>query len=101
MVLASLDFETSELELRNLCECDETGTSPSNAVKAAIECGFDAYKANLIFEELEDFVSQVITPIVYTRVSENANYSHTVVVYKISKEKIFFLDPAIGERNIV
>ena len=46
MVLASLEYEISELELRNLCECDETGTMPSNAIKAASECGFDAYKAN-------------------------------------------------------
>lgn len=97
MVLAGLDFEKSEAELRSLCECDETGTSPSNLVKAAIECGFDAYKANLTFEELEDLIRQNITPIVFTRVFENVNYSHAVVVYKISKEKIFVLDPEIGE----
>jgi ABC-type bacteriocin/lantibiotic exporter with double-glycine peptidase domain len=100
MVLASLDFEISELELRNSCKCDETGTSPSNAVKAANSLGFDAYEANLIFEELEDLIRQNITPIVYTRVSKNAKYSHAVVVYKISKEKVFVLDPAIGERKL-
>ena len=100
MVLASLDCSISQLELRNLCKCDETGTIPSNAVKAANSLGFDAYKANLIFEELVDLIRQNITPIVFIRVSENANYSHAVVVYKISKEKIFFLDPAIGERNL-
>jgi len=97
MVLAALDVEKSEAELRSLCECDETGTSPSNAVKAAVECGLDAYKANLIFEELEDLILQGMFPIVFTRVFENSNYSHAVVVYKISKEKVFVLDPETGE----
>lgn len=100
MVLASLDFEISEPELRNLCECDETGTALSRAVKAVNECGFDAYQAELIFEELEDLISERLTPIVYLRVSETADYSHAVVVYQISKKKIFVLDPAIGEREI-
>ncbi|MCA1622880.1 MAG: hypothetical protein LC768_00875 [Acidobacteria bacterium] len=99
MVLTALSVEKSEAELRSLCKCDETGTSSSNAVTAAVQCGFDAYKANLIFEELEDLVSQDITPIVFIRVFEDANYSHAVVVYKISKEKIFVLDPEIGERE--
>jgi len=100
MVLAALGVEKSEAELRSLCECDETGTSPSNAVKAAVDCGFDAYKANLIFEELEDLISQGITPIVFTRVFESSIYSHAVVVYKISKEKVFILDPETGERKL-
>jgi len=99
MVLAALDVEISESELRNLCQCDETGTSPLNVVKAAIECGFDAYKANLIFEEQEDLVLQDIAPIVFIRVFENSNYSHAVVVYKISKETVFVLDPESGERE--
>ena len=99
MVLASLDCSISELELRNLCECDETGTIPSNAIKAASECGFDVYKANLTFEELEDLIRQNITPIVFTKVSQNANYSHAVVVYKISRGTVFALDPEIGERE--
>ena len=99
MVLASLNFEISESELRNLCQCDETGTSPLNVVKAAIECGFDAYKANLIFEELEELVLQNITPIVFIRVFEYSIYSHAVVVYKISSGTVFTLDPESGERE--
>lgn len=100
MVLAALGCEKSEVELRSLCDCDETGTFPSNVVKAAIELGFDASKANLKFEELEDLVLKGITPIVYTRVSEDVRYSHAIVIYNISKEKIFALDPEIGERQI-
>lgn len=99
MVLASLDFEISELELRNLCKCD-IETISSNAVEAIKSLGFDIYEGNLTFEELEDLIRQNLTPIVFTRVSTYANYSHAIVVYKISEEKIFILDPAIGERNL-
>lgn len=97
MVLASLDFEKSEAEIRSFCDCDETGTSSSKAVEAVIKFGFDAYRANLTFEELEDLVSQNLTPIVFTKFTESVNYSHAIVIYKISKEKIYTVDPQIGE----
>ncbi len=100
MVLASYDFEISEFDLRDLCNCDEDGTFPANAVKSAVDLGVDAYQANLTYEELEDLIRQDITPIVFIRITEQANYSHAVVVYKISEEKLFTLDPQIGEREI-
>lgn len=100
MILASLNYEISEPELRCLCECDETGTSPSKAVAAAIECGFDAYQANLTFEELKELVAQHIMPIVFIRISEEAIYSHAIVVYKISSTKVFAIDPENGESKI-
>jgi len=101
MILAAFDFEISEAQLRGLCECDETGTTPSNAVKAAVECGFDSYKANLEFEELEKEIARNIFAIVYLRLPVESDYSnHAVVVYKISNNKVFALDPAeIGERE--
>lgn len=99
MVLASLDCEKTEAEIRSFCECDETGTSPSKATDAAIKFGFDAYRANLAFEELEDLISQDVTPIVFTKVAEDVNYSHAIVIYKISKGKIYAIDPELGERK--
>lgn len=99
MVLASLDCEKSETEIRSFCECDETGTSPSKAVESAIRFGFDAYRANLTFEELEDLISQKITPIVFIKVTENVNYSHAIIIYKISKGKIYVVDPELGEKS--
>lgn len=99
MVLASLGLEKSEAEIRSFCECDETGTSPSKVVEAVIKFGFDAYRANLTFEELEDLVLQNITPIVFTKVTEDVNYSHAIVVYKISRGKVYAVDPERGESN--
>ena len=101
MVLASFGVDKSEAELRSLCECDETGTTPSNIVRAAIECGFDSFTANLTLDELREEVSRNNFPIVFLRLSGEETYSnHAVVVYKISKKKVFVLDPAeIGERE--
>ncbi len=99
MVLNTLGCEKSEPEIRSLCDCDETGTSPSNAVEAAVRLGFNTYQANLTFEELKDLVSQNIMPIVFTKVAENVNYSHAIIVYKISNKKVFVIDPEIGERK--
>lgn len=99
MVFAAYGFEISEAELRNLCECDETGTTPSKAVQAAIECGFEANKAQLSFEELKFLVLQDIVPIVFITINAEATYSHAVVIYEISKEKIIALDPENGERE--
>lgn len=100
MVLASLECEKSEPELRSLSNCDETGTVPSNAVRAVIIVGFNAYKGNLIFEELEDLVTQNVAPIVFVKVTEGANYSHAIVVYKISNGEVFTLDPSRGELKL-
>jgi ABC-type bacteriocin/lantibiotic exporter with double-glycine peptidase domain len=99
MVLASLDFEISELELRDLCECDETGTQRSKAINAIEKLGFIGYEANLEIEELEEIISNDLTPITFLKFDPKVNYSHAVVVYKISSENIFVLDPAIGERE--
>ena len=99
MVLASLDFEISEFELRNLCECDETGTYRSKAIKAIEELGFICYEANLEIEDLKENISNDLTPITFLKFNSDVNYSHAVIVYKISNEKVFVLDPEIGERE--
>lgn len=101
MVLASLGCDISEAELRSLSECDETGTSPSKAVEAAIQCGFDAYQANLTIEELTEIIAEKLTPVVFIRFSTAVNYSHAIVVYQITSKEVYALDPSeIGERKI-
>jgi predicted double-glycine peptidase len=100
MVLAARDFEISEFDLRTLCECDEMGARFSRGVKAVIELGFDSYVANLNIEELKELVSKNLNPIVSFRQNENVEYSHAVVIFKIAKGKIYFQDPAIGEREM-
>lgn len=100
MVLASYGFEISELELRNLCYCDGTGIELKKAVDAVLELDFDCYQAELTIEELQEHLTDGLNPIVYLRFSEKQKFSHAVVVYQISKGKVFLLDPAIGEREV-
>ena len=101
MILAAFNFEISEPELRSLCKCDETGTTPSNAVKAAKECGFNSYKANLTFDELKEEISVNNLAIVFLRLPVTEDFSnHAVIVFKITKGKVLVLDPAeIRERE--
>ncbi len=99
MVLANYSFEISEFDLRNLCECDGTGIGPRKAIAAVKDLGFDCDEANLNFEELKEYLSNNLNPIVYLRFNLQTEFPHAVVVYKISKEKVFVLDPEIGERE--
>lgn len=69
-------------------------------MEAAKKFGFDAYQANLTFEELEELISQNIMPIVFVKFAENVNYLHAVVVYKTSSKTVFALDPENGERRL-
>lgn len=99
MVLNSLDCNPPMYELRELCKCDEEGTSPSNAISAIKYYGFEnSVIANLeTIDELKTELSNGLFPIVYLRVS--AQCSHSVVIIEISKDDVFVLDPEIGERS--
>ncbi|CAN5464811.1 hypothetical protein BH20ACI1_BH20ACI1_07930 [soil metagenome] len=99
MVLAKFGIEKTEPELRSLCGCDETGTTVSKAIKAVEKCGLKAYKSNLVLDDLKNLMLQDLNPIVYLRISENIKYSHSAVIYEITNEKVFVLDPEIGERE--
>ncbi len=86
-------------ELRELCKCDEEGTSPKNAIFAIKHYGFEnssiAYLENI--DELKVELSNGLFPIVYLRFdSEN---THAVVIVKITNKIISVLDPEIGERE--
>lgn len=101
MILDFYGVEKTEFQIRELCEDDGTGVEPQKAVKAVLDLGFNCYKPdNLTFEELEEYISDNLFPIVYLRFNPKAKYSHAVVVYKTAKGKIFFLDPERGERDL-
>jgi ABC-type bacteriocin/lantibiotic exporter with double-glycine peptidase domain len=92
IVLSAYEFEISEPTVRQLAECDETGTKPSNAVKAARELGFlGSYVANLELLELTQLLSEGLFPIVYLRFPQGGR--HAVVVTGITQENVSILDP--------
>jgi ABC-type bacteriocin/lantibiotic exporter with double-glycine peptidase domain len=99
MVLNSLNCNPPMYELRELCKCDEEGTSPGNAISAIKKYGFE-YSAVVYLENIDELkveLSNGFFPIVYLRISETD--SHSVVVVKISKNKVSVLDPQFGERD--
>lgn len=81
-VLTSYGVTMLEYEVRAICKCDETGTTPSNAVVALKELGFDlSFVANFEFEELKSEVAFGLLPITYLRFAEGI--THAVVVHDI------------------
>lgn len=99
MVLNSLDCNPPMYELRELCKCDEDGTSSSNAISAVKHYGFEN-SAIVYLESIDELNAELLNglfPIVYLRFS--AQNSHAVVVVGITKNEISVLDPEIGERN--
>jgi ABC-type bacteriocin/lantibiotic exporter with double-glycine peptidase domain len=92
MVLSAYELEVSEVTIRQLANCDETGTKPSNAVKAVKELGFrESYVANLDIQQLIRLLSEGTYPIVYLRFPRGGD--HAVVVTEITKENVSVFDP--------
>lgn len=100
MVLATYEFEISEAYLRQLCECEEDGTTPSNAIRAIKECGFEAQTGYLNLNDLRHEIDTGIFPICYLKIqSDNHFYNHAVVVLLISDSEVTVNDPLKGEHK--
>ena len=99
MVLNSFDCNPPMYELRELCKCDEEGTSPINAISAIKHYGFESSAIAYLetIEELKDELSNGLFPIAYLRLS--SENTHAVVVVEITKHEVSVLDPERGERD--
>lgn len=102
MVLAYLGQEIPEMTLRDLCECDDEGTSPSKVVECAKYYGFlDSYWAYVGFDDLEAELKRGLFPIVYIELSSRYGlHKHAVVVIAIHADVVEVLDPDGGERGM-
>jgi ABC-type bacteriocin/lantibiotic exporter with double-glycine peptidase domain len=97
-VIAAAGKDVLEYEIRALCECDGTGTAPSNAVKAAVSLGFDgSYLARLEFDELAALLTDGNLPITYLEIGKE--YHHAIVVYEIEDGKVLINDPANRQKG--
>lgn len=103
MVLASLGHDIPEIQLRELCECDDEGTSKSKAVECLRNLGFpDSDWGHFRLEDLEEELGQGGHPIVCLEFSHQP-YQHAVVVISITKDHVQVLDPDRllgGERDL-
>ena len=99
MVLNSLNCNPPMYELRELCKCDEEGTTPSNAISAIRHYGFEN-SAIAYLETIDELKAELLNglfPIVYIRFS--SENTHAVVVVEIKRNEVFVLDPEMGERK--
>jgi ABC-type bacteriocin/lantibiotic exporter with double-glycine peptidase domain len=103
MVLASLDIERSELELRALCDCTPFGTEALSAVDAARQLGLlGTGKYTLSSDELETQVRQGLYPIVLvnTLPIDGTTGGHALVVVAIDPARVSIYDPLHGEGDL-
>jgi predicted double-glycine peptidase len=100
MDLSSFGVETSEGELRLLCDSIESGTDALKAVDAARGLGFPgSCKHNLLPDELKALVEDGNFPIVYVNLFPLSGefVQHAMVVIEMNEEFVTVYDPAIGE----
>jgi ABC-type bacteriocin/lantibiotic exporter with double-glycine peptidase domain len=102
MVLESYGHVVPEITLRQLCECDDEGTSAARIIQAARHYNLSkSYQANLQFDELQEELARGLYPIVYLNLTiNNLRQLHSVVVVEISEDQVRLLDPFIGERSL-
>lgn len=83
----NIPIETLRLDTRT----DENGVSAYNLIKTSKKYGFDAYGMKI--DELE--IREELLPAIAHIVTKNG-YDHFVVVYKITKNTIYVMNPAKG-----
>jgi predicted double-glycine peptidase len=100
MVLSRFGVETSEEELRLLCDSIDSGTEALKAVDAARRLGFSGSgKHNLLLGELKALVEDGNFPIVYVNLFplKEQFVQHALVVIEMDEEFVTVYDPSVGE----
>lgn len=87
--------------LRKLMKTDINGTSIYGIIKAAKYIGFDAEALfGTIDEIIEDISKKEIHLPLIAHVNNDDNMGHFIVIYKITKNKIYVVDPASGKKKL-
>jgi ABC-type bacteriocin/lantibiotic exporter with double-glycine peptidase domain len=104
MVLSVLGHDVPEITLRQLCECEDDGTSASKVIECVKSFGLvNSFIAYLNRAELEFELERGLFPIVYVQIPQGQASPHAVVVTDVDSERVEVLDPDRfygGERNI-
>jgi ABC-type bacteriocin/lantibiotic exporter with double-glycine peptidase domain len=99
MVFEHYGVQVSEEELAVACKTTSEGTSPSNAITAAIQYGFEASRTGRFdFDTLREQVEEELLPIVFIdflpRVPPEP---HAVIIFDITGDEqsgmVYVLDP--------
>jgi len=98
MVLEYWGIQESELQLRKKAKTKFYGTHPVNLIECARLYGLDAFLASLNLADLERLINQGIPTIAnILKTKKEDFYIHSVVVYAIDENYVFFLDPEDGD----
>ncbi len=102
MILDLHGLKINEEALSEKCQTTTLGTSADDIVQAARELGFIARKEHATFDDLRQYLTFNIFPILFINllVIDGYNTAHAVIVEEISDTEIKILDPRIGNRTI-
>ena len=98
MVLGSYGHQVPEPYLREICGCDDTGTSPQRLAQAAVEYFNlrESAASNLSLVELKEALRQGLWPIVYLGLLDlDLINFHAVVVVEVRDNDVLVLDPEL------
>ncbi len=100
-VLEYYDIIEDEKTLRIKSKTKFYGTHPIHIVECAISHGFDAYASSLTLNKLQNLIDRNV-PVIANILKFNGDdfYVHSVVVYRLEQNIIYFLDPEDGEKNL-
>ncbi len=100
-VLEYYDIIKDEKTLRIKSKTKFYGTHPIHIVECAKSYGLDAYASSLTLNKLQELVDQNV-PVITNILKFNGDdfYVHSVVVYRLEQNIIYFLDPEDGEKNL-
>ncbi|MEB0280867.1 MULTISPECIES: peptidase domain-containing ABC transporter [unclassified Mucilaginibacter] len=91
MICTHYDRQIPQHELTKMCEINREGTSLLGIANAAEEIGFSTAAMKLQLCELKDIPLPAIL---------HWRQNHFVLLYKISKERYYIADPAVGKLAI-
>ncbi|MCP5006862.1 MAG: hypothetical protein GY941_23385 [Planctomycetes bacterium] len=98
MIFDYSGIEVSEKELRDKCNTTELGTYAESIISCVKQYKCSAKLATLSMVDLKEHIKEDIFPIVYINLYHvHGKYAnHAVIVEKIDKNKVLFVDPLRG-----
>ncbi len=102
MILEMHGLVIAEGALSESCGTTAYGTSADDLVKAASKLGLHARKEYATLDDIRNYLSKNIFPILFINllVIDGYNSTHAVIAEQATEEEIRIIDPRKGERMI-
>ncbi|MBI4671680.1 MAG: hypothetical protein HY741_08450 [Chloroflexi bacterium] len=97
IVFAHFGTHVTEDELRERSYTTLWGTSTTDAVRCAVQYGFEATLERGTAQELGNWIADGFSPIVIIRLPSYGK--HVVVIESLERAEIVYIDPADGKRH--